>query len=70
MCSGRSQSQFFTIPNAATMAAVPETFDHFVEREAGFSVHVVPALSDNYTYLLVCKETNEAAVVDPVVRQP
>lgn len=29
-------------------------------------VKILPALSDNYMYLLVDEETNEAAVVDPV----
>ena len=30
------------------------------------TVHVLPALSDNYMYLLVDKTTKEAAIVDPV----
>ena len=30
------------------------------------SVHVLPALQDNYMYLIVDKATLEAAVVDPV----
>ena len=29
-------------------------------------VHIIPALQDNYMYLLVDKTSNEAAVVDPV----
>jgi len=32
----------------------------------GLRVRVLPALSDNYMYLLVCGNTNQAAVVDPV----
>ena len=31
-----------------------------------FKVRVLPALSDNYMYLLVDQNTKEAAVVDPV----
>jgi len=31
-----------------------------------FQVEILPALSDNYMYLIVDKATNEAAVVDPV----
>ena len=30
------------------------------------TVNVLPALSDNYMYLLVDKTTKEAAIVDPV----
>ena len=29
-------------------------------------VHILPALSDNYMYLLVDEKTQTAAVVDPV----
>ena len=29
-------------------------------------VKILPALQDNYMYLLVCDKTNEAAIVDPV----
>lgn len=29
-------------------------------------VHIIPALQDNYMYLLVDEASNEAAVVDPV----
>lgn len=29
-------------------------------------IHILPALGDNYMYLLVDKATNEAAIVDPV----
>ena len=32
-------------------------------------VHILPALSDNYMYLLEDVETREAAVVDPVDAQ-
>lgn len=30
------------------------------------SIKVLPALSDNYMYLIVCNATKEAAIVDPV----
>ena len=29
-------------------------------------VHILPALSDNYMYLVVDEDTKEAAIVDPV----
>ena len=29
-------------------------------------VHILPALSDNYMYLVVDEDTREAAIVDPV----
>ena len=29
-------------------------------------VHILPALSDNYMYLIVDEDTKEAAIVDPV----
>lgn len=29
-------------------------------------VHILPALSDNYMYLVVDEKTQEAAIVDPV----
>jgi hydroxyacylglutathione hydrolase len=40
----------------------------------GLKVERIPTLSDNYTYLVICDETGEAAVVDapeagPVIRQ-
>lgn len=30
------------------------------------SVKILPALSDNYMYLIICNKTKEAAIVDPV----
>lgn len=33
---------------------------------ASMRVRILPALSDNYMYLLVDEETREAAIVDPV----
>lgn len=33
---------------------------------AGMSVKILPALSDNYMYLIICNKTREAAIVDPV----
>jgi glyoxylase-like metal-dependent hydrolase (beta-lactamase superfamily II) len=50
---------------AAAGAAV--TFDHTVNPSSTMEVHVVPAFSDNYMYLIVDKESREAAVVDPAV---
>ena len=32
-------------------------------------IHIIPALTDNYMYLLVDESSNEAAVVDPVEPQ-
>jgi len=34
--------------------------------QIGFQVKILPALSDNYMYLIVDEATNEAAIVDPV----
>jgi hydroxyacylglutathione hydrolase len=33
---------------------------------AGMRIEILPALSDNYMYLVICNKTNEAAIVDPV----
>jgi len=30
------------------------------------SIRILPALSDNYMYLIICNKTKEAAIVDPV----
>lgn len=30
------------------------------------SIKILPALSDNYMYLIICNQTREAAIVDPV----
>lgn len=37
-----------------------------VVEQANMKIELLPALSDNYMYLLVDTETREAAVVDPV----
>eukprot|EP00036_Acanthoecidae_sp_10tr_P011855 CAMPEP_0182928322 /NCGR_PEP_ID=MMETSP0105_2-20130417/15529_1 /TAXON_ID=81532 ORGANISM="Acanthoeca-like sp., Strain 10tr" /NCGR_SAMPLE_ID=MMETSP0105_2 /ASSEMBLY_ACC=CAM_ASM_000205 /LENGTH=266 /DNA_ID=CAMNT_0025066323 /DNA_START=118 /DNA_END=915 /DNA_ORIENTATION=- len=42
------------------------SFEHTVDPASGLAVHVVPVLNDNYAYLLVCQDTQTAAVVDPV----
>ena len=42
-------------------------FDHAVNPASTMEVHVVPAFSDNYMYLIVDKESREAAAVDPAV---
>ena len=34
--------------------------------QSDMKVHLLPALSDNYMYLVVDEKTNEAAIVDPV----
>ncbi|CRL04077.1 CLUMA_CG017190, isoform A [Clunio marinus] len=33
---------------------------------ADMSVKILPALADNYMYLIICNKTKEAAIVDPV----
>lgn len=33
---------------------------------ADMSIKILPALSDNYMYLIICNKTKEAAIVDPV----
>ena len=43
------------------------SFDHSVDPASSMEVHVVPAFSDNYMYLIVDKKTREAAAVDPAV---
>lgn len=43
------------------------SFDHAVSPASSMEVHVVPAFSDNYMYLIVDKKTREAAAVDPAV---
>lgn len=48
----------------AQMHSVPQTHTWNNMR-----VFVLPALSDNYMYLLVDKATNEAAAIDPVEPQ-
>ena len=37
-----------------------------VEQLSHMTVHILPALQDNYMYLLVDKQSKEAAIVDPV----
>lgn len=37
-----------------------------VEDLGHMTIHLLPALQDNYMYLLVDKATKEAAIVDPV----
>lgn len=38
-----------------------QTFDM-----SAMSVKILPALADNYMYLIICNETRQAAIVDPV----
>jgi len=69
------------LPNYVTQGAVATYFRVSAIRDVGFrgthsiqtvqpgetmQVRVLPALSDNYMYLLVDQNTKEAAVVDPV----
>ena len=41
--------------------STPISFAH-----SDMKVHILPALSDNYMYLVVDEDTKEAAIVDPV----
>ena len=34
--------------------------------DSKMKVHIIPALTDNYMYLLIDESTNEAAIIDPV----
>lgn len=43
-------------------SAIPEPMDH----GTGIKIQILPALSDNYMYLIADKVSKEAAVVDPV----
>lgn len=40
-----------------------------ISHSSKMQVHIIPALSDNYMYLLVDEDTKEAAAVDPVEPQ-
>ena len=42
-----------------------EHTSHSVEELGAMTVRVIPALKDNYMYLLEDRETGEAAIVDP-----
>ncbi len=47
------------------MAVTRHTSTSLVESEC-MKVQVLPALQDNYMYLIIDKDTQEAAIVDPV----
>lgn len=50
-------------------ASAPPTSSHSKEvlvSQVDMKVHILPALSDNYMYLVVDEKTSEAAIVDPV----
>ena len=56
-------------PPAATLAARTLTMTHdsrSTEELDHLTVKLLPALSDNYMYLIIDKATREAAIVDPV----
>ena len=41
--------------------SLPQLFKH-----PDMKIHLIPALSDNYMYLLIDEKTKDCAVVDPV----
>lgn len=50
---------------AAALIHTATRKSHLVE-QANMRVELLPALSDNYMYLLIDVESKEAAIVDPV----
>ena len=51
---------------SSTATAPPEHTSESVETLGAMTVRVLPALGDNYMYLLEDRATGEAAIVDPV----
>lgn len=49
-----------------TSTLYPSQMKSAVNRHGGMEVHVLPALQDNYMYLIIDNATKDAAVVDPV----
>lgn len=51
---------------------IPAAFFHSVVRksalieQSNMKIELLPALTDNYMYLLIDEDTKEAAIVDPV----
>lgn len=51
---------------------IPAVFFHSVVRksalveQSNMKIELLPALTDNYMYLLIDEDTKEAAIVDPV----
>lgn len=60
---------FFFFPEAPTK--FPVGFFHSVSRksalvvQSSMKIELLPALTDNYMYLLIDEDTKEAAIVDP-----
>lgn len=57
---------WFTVPTALFHSALRKS--SLVE-QTDMKVELLPALTDNYMYLLIDEDTKEAAVVDPVEPQ-
>lgn len=67
--AARAIKQFFFLPavkRALASSIQMDVRDCFKRESPDFYVQVVPALSDNFMYLIVDKATKETAVVDPV----
>ena len=64
-----SSSDFLVI-SVSTSATYSDSFSYHSKPQLflqpDMRVRLLPALQDNYMYLLIDEETNEAAVVDPV----
>ena len=53
--------------NKRVLSTFPESHSKSVSIvHSDMKVHILPALSDNYMYLVVDEKTQEAAIVDPV----
>lgn len=53
--------------NQRVLSTLPESHSKPVSIvHPDMKVHILPALSDNYMYLVVDEKTQEAAIVDPV----
>lgn len=55
-------SRFLPFLRRRSFHSRPQSFAHHPQME----IHILPALTDNYMYLLVDEATREAAIVDPV----
>ena len=76
---GRLLSRTFSLPSrrlcslrrarlamSSSAAAPAEHTSRSVEKLGSMTVRVIPALQDNYMYLIEDRATREAAIVDPV----